>query len=188
MLTDNRAFYEALGRAETPSIKLLAEKIGYNVRQTALQARLSPEDAEELLNDAVVITIANIRNGKFQFTEFSPVTYAKGVVRKLIANRLRSVKPESEAIGDLHLPSDLDADIYLQDRERQAIVGKLLNQMGESCRVLIHMKYFNQLKDEEIIHQGLTIYTSVGSLKSKRSQCLKKLAEIARQAGINEVF
>lgn len=188
LLMDNKAFFEALGRAEPPAIRLLSQKVKYDLKEATSQVKITPEDAEELLNDAIVVTITNIRNGKFQFADVSPAAYAKGVLRKLIANHLRTGKPRKEELDDSISQSDFDPLAYLESKERQAIVGELLKRMGENCRNLLILKFFNHLKDEEIIAQGLAPYTSVGSLKSKRSQCLKKLAELAREAGIVEPF
>lgn len=188
LLLDKKAFFEALGRAESQAIRLLSQKIIYELKDATAQAQLTSEDAEELLNDAIVVTISNIRNGKFVFSDISPVAYAKGVVRKLIANHLRTKKPRKKELEDSDALSDFDPFAYLEDKERQAVVGQLLKRLGENCHNLLVMKFFSHLKDEEIITQGLAPYTSVGSLKSKRSQCLKKLAELARQAGILEVF
>jgi len=188
LLSDKKAFFDALGRVDTSAVKLLRQKINYDVRQAARQTNLSPEDAEELLNDAVVITVTNIKKGKFLYTDFSPAAYAQGVVRKLIANRIRTYKPKYEELEKVSLASGFDPEKYLQDKERQSIIGALLERLGENCRQLIKMRYFRQLKDQEIIDQQLTTYSSLGSLKSKRSQCLKELGALARNAGIEKVF
>lgn len=186
--TDNQAFFEALGRAEAPAIRQLAAKVAFGVQQAAARAGLSPQDAEETLNDAVVITISNIRDGKFQYMDFSPATYAAGVARKLIANRIRAKKPVAMEPDNLPLLSDLNPETYLNDKERQTLVGQLLQRLEDTCRQLIQLKYFNTLRDEEIIDRQLTQFTSVNSLKSKRSQCLKRLAGLALEAGITGVF
>ncbi len=187
-LSDKRAFYDSLGRVEPTAVKLLAEKIKYEVKRTTRAAGLSSEDAEELLNDAVVITISNIKKGKFPFSDYSPVAYAKGVLRKLIANRIRSKKPRQEELETVNLVSDFSPEKYMQDKERQSIVRKLLERLGEKCRQLITLKYFKHLRDAEVVEQSITPYSSVGSLKSKRSQCLKELEGLTREAGIKEVF
>lgn len=186
--TNNQSFFDALGRAETPAIRQLAAKITFVVQQAAAQAGLTPQDAEETLNDAVVITISNIRDGRFQFMDFSPATYAAGVARKLIANRIRAKKPATLEPDNLPLLSDLNPETYLHDKERQTLVGQLLKRLEETCRQLIQLKYFNTLRDEEIIDRQLTPFTSVNSLKSKRSQCLKRLAGLALEAGITSAF
>ena len=188
MFSDKKALFDALGKLEPTAVRYLGKKIDYDTRQAAKQARLSLEDAEELVNDAVVITISNIRKGTFPFEDSSPVAYAKGVVRKLIANRLRTKKPTKERLEKVHLASDFNPDKYIQDKERRSIVARLLERLGENCHNLLKMKYFNHLKDQEIITQNLTPYSTVGSLKSKRSQCLKELEQLARQAGIKGVF
>lgn len=188
LLTDKKGFYEALGRAEPVAIRALAEKIAYDVKQAAQQAGLTAEDAEELLNDAVVITITNIQKQTFQFTDFSPAAYANGVVRKLIANRVRTKKPVQQELEALQLVSEFDPEAYLHGKELEAIIGKLLGSLGENCQKLLRLKYFENLRDKDIIEQKLTPYTSTTSLKSKRNQCLSKLIEIAREARVLEGF
>lgn len=185
---DNQAFFDALGKAETSAIQLLARKISYGVKLAATNAGLRPEDAEEILNDAMVITITNIREGKFQFMEFSPATYATGVARKLVANRIRTQKPRSQELENLPLVSELDPEKYLKDKERQSIVGALLEKLEKTCRQLIQLKYFQPLRDQEIIDRRITEFTTVNSLKSKRSQCLKKLAGLALDSGVQEMI
>ncbi len=184
LLADKQAFYNALGRAEPAAIRVLAEKITYNMGQAVLHAALSPEDAEELVNDAVVITITNIQNQTFLFSDFSPAAYANGVVRKLIANRIRTKKPKQETLEDNRMPSDYDPETYLNNKELEQLVGKLLEKLEENCRQLLRLKYFENLKDKEIVEQKITPYTSTTSLKSKRNQCMNKLIELARKMGV----
>ncbi len=180
--------FNRLARAEVPAIRILSDKITPDIRQEATRAGLTPEDAEELVSDALFITLKSIRNGQFQFQDYHPAAYARGVARKLIANRLRTRKPRPEELENVAAPSDLDPETYLKNKERQNIVRQLLARLGENCRQLLELKYFERLSDQTIIDQNLTSYTSTGSLKSKRSQCLKKLAELARAAGITEML
>lgn len=187
-LSDKQAFYHALGQADRNAIRLLGRQITPGVRQSVSRYRLNNQDVEEIVNDALVITISNIRDGKFSFEDFSPVTYANGVVRRLIANRIRTKKPSAQEIEDLPLVSDFDPETYLKNKERQTIIGQLLAQLGENCRKIIEFKYFTRLKDKEVIDQKLISFSSVNSLKSKRSQCMKKLGTLAVAAGIKEVF
>lgn len=188
LLDDKQAFFEALGRADREAIQLLAGKITPAVRQATAQYRLPAEEVEEVVNDSVVITISNIRQGKFHFQDYSPTAYAKGVARRLLANRLRTKKPTAESLDDLPLVSDFDPETYLSDKERQSVVGQLLARLGEGCQEIIRLKFFDQLKDVEIIERQLAAFSSINSLKSKRSQCLKKLAALAAEAGISGDF
>lgn len=188
LLADRKAFYEALGRSESVAIRALAGKIAYDVQQAAKKVGLTPEDAEELLNDAIVITISNIQKQVFLFTDFSPVAYAMGVVKKLIANRLRTKKPIQQELDGVVVISDLDADTYLNNKEIESIIDSLLDKLEENCKQLLRLKYFENLRDKEIVEQRLTPYTSTASLKSKRSHCLNKLTELAKGSKALEDF
>lgn len=185
---DKKAFFEALAKLDQEAVLYLGEKISYDVRQGAKEAMLSPEDTEELLNDAILITVSNIKKGKFKYMDFSPATYAKGVARKLIANQKRKKKLPTSQIEHAHLTSDFNPDKYMADKERQQIVETLLGRLGENCRKLLVMKFYEQRDDHEIINQQMVPYSTIGSLKSKRSQCLKKMGKLAMAAGIERVF
>jgi RNA polymerase sigma factor (sigma-70 family) len=188
LLGDKQAFYDALGRGEPAAIRALAGKIRHDTTRLALFANLTAEDAEELVNDAVVITITNINNHTFLFSDFSPVAYAKGVIRKLIANQLRTKKPVRVQLEDNEVASDYDPVVYLSNKELEKIVGRILGKLEENCRQLLRLKYFENLRDKDIVEQNLTPYTSTTSLKSKRSQCMNKLMELAHEMGIvNEI-
>ena len=188
LLSNKKALFNALGKMDPHAVRLLGKKIEYDIKTAAKNARLSTEDAEELVNDAVVVTVANIRKGTFPFLDSSPVAYAKGVGRKLIANRIRKQRPQSEDLGKVQVASDFDPDKYMQDKERRSIVKELLARLGENCRNLLKIKYFTHIKDQEAIDKKVVAYSTVGSMRAKRSQCLKELEGLAREVGITQVF
>lgn len=183
------SLYEALGKAETGAIVFLEKKIAYDIRQMGSRGGLSREDVEEVINDALVVTISSIRKGKFQFMDYHPAAYAKGVARKLIANRARKKRLPTEVLEPALVgESDFSPEQYLRDKERQRVVEDLLGRLGPKCRKLLRLKFFDHLRDEEILNRGLTPYGNLSSLRSKRSQCLKKLTQIARETGVRKLI
>ncbi len=178
-----KQFFHDLRQANHGAIRLLAQKIATTIRRSAFRAGLSKEDVEELINDAVVITISKIRAEKLTYPEYQPVAYALGVGKKLIANRIRTKKPRMAHLEEVELPSDFDPEEYLSHKEREQLIHRFLARLGENCRTLIQLKYFRRLRDQEIIDGGFTPYHSVNSLKSKRSQCMKKLTKLVMAAG-----
>ena len=145
LLHHKREFFDALMQADQGAIRLLAKNIAYNLRQAAFKVGLREEDAEEIINDALVITITNIREGKMTFMDYSPVAYATGVGKKLIANRMRTQKPAATNTEELQLADDFDAQAYLENKEKEKLVGNLLAQLGENCQQLIRLKFFDQM-------------------------------------------
>ncbi len=183
-----RAFFERLKTADVPTIRALAVKVAPDVKRRVREAGLDAEDAEEVLNDAILATLQAIRKGTFQFMGFHPAAYTFGVAKKLIANSVRAKKPQTESLDNVAATSDFNPEVYLKNKERVSIVQTLLDRLGEDCRKVLLLKYFEHKRDQEVVSKKLTPYTTVGSLKSKRGQCLKKLAETVKQAGINEAF
>ncbi len=182
------SLYRSLGAVETRGIQFLISKISTDIKTAARKGNMSPEEVEELINDVVVITIRNIRKGTFQFVDFHPATYALGVARKLLANYFRKKKlPTVELENGLQVPSEDNPELYLRYKERQAMVETLFNQLGETCRNLLKMKFFEQLNDQEIMDQNRTAFTNLNSLRSKRSQCLKKLTELALKTDLRKI-
>ncbi|MCB0644751.1 MAG: sigma-70 family RNA polymerase sigma factor [Phaeodactylibacter sp.] len=185
---EKQAFFDQLRRADMAAIRQLAVKVLPEVRHAVKKAGLPKEDVEEILNDAILVTIKAIRTGRFQFRDYHPAAYAKGVVRKLVANRMRSKKRPLALSEGMDGHSDFTPEDYLADKERRSIVRALLARLGENCRKVLQLKYFEYLKDEEVVSGNLAPYSTVASLKSKRGQCLKKLADLAQEAGITEAF
>ncbi|MCB0571895.1 MAG: sigma-70 family RNA polymerase sigma factor [Phaeodactylibacter sp.] len=183
-----KAFFARLEQADISTIRVLAAKVAPDVRRIAREAGLNGQDSEEMLNDAILATLLAIRKGTFQFMGFHPAAYTLGVAKKLAANRARSKKPQTELLENVAAPSDFDPEIYLKNKERAYIVKELLSRLGEDCREVLLLKYFEHKKDREVVSEKLTPYATVASLKSKREQCLKKLAKTAREAGIKAAF
>ena len=185
---EQKDFFDALRNAETKAIRQLAAKISFGAKQAARNAQLSAEDTEELINDALVITIKNIRLGKFQFQNISPTSYALGVIRKLIANRIRSKKPATAPLSGTENLVDFSPDEYFRKKELEQLLKRLLSKLGATCQKIIQLKYYEGRKDAEIINQKLVDFSSINSLKSKRSQCLKNLIQIAKGLDKSLIF
>jgi RNA polymerase sigma factor (sigma-70 family) len=184
-----KQLYEALGAADEAAIVFLADKVSTDVRQAGRRGGLAEEDIEELLQDVIMITITSIRKGSFEFMDFHPAAYALGEARKMIANLHRKKKLQTETLDQpMESESDFTPEKYIRDKERQQLLEQLLNQLDANCRELIQMKFFDQIKDKEIIEKNLTTYNNLASLRSKRSQCLKRLTAIAREAGYERMF
>src|SRR5690606_14971276 len=123
--------------ADVSTIRVLAAKVVPDVRRVVRQAGLDDEDIEEVLNDAILVTLSSIRKGTFQFMDFHPAAYTLGVAKKLVANRARSKKPQAELLENMTASSEFTPEIYLKNKERVAIVKELLDRLSENCRKVL---------------------------------------------------
>jgi DNA-directed RNA polymerase specialized sigma24 family protein len=178
-LEQPQMLYEALQRQSDKAILFVQRKTLKTVASMTRFAGLSAMDSEEILNDSVIILLQKIENGAYQFQGYDPCTYMVEIAKGLIANAKRKNKRSFEDIETQYDLADNDTEHYLEIKANETVLRNLMSQIGENCQKLISLKYLEEFKDEEILAQKMTQYSSINTLKVKRSECMKKLSELA---------
>lgn len=181
---DVAVLYQDLISQEDKAIQFVQEKIWKTVFSMCRFAGLNEQDAEEVLTDAVMILLQKIQSGDYQFQGNDPSTFAIEVSKRLISNAKRKIKTNIDNIDDVFHLADQSTEQFLKTKESEAIVKLLLSKIGENCQKIIRLKYLEEYKDEEIIEQKLTQYSTINTLKVKRSECMKKLSELANSSDL----
>lgn len=184
---DSQQFYEALKKLSAEAILHLSNRLEKSVKSLNGVYLLTKEDIEEVRNDAILITLKKITEGLYQYQSYSPLSYTMVVFKNLLNNRLRKKRQATIELTNVE-NVDFSPEEYYIRKEKETELGAMLTSLGDNCEKVIRLKYYDQYKDEEIINNKLSAYSTVDSLKSKRSQCLKKLAELARQTGVSFNF
>jgi hypothetical protein len=60
-------------------------------------------------------------------------------------------------------------------------VRQLLGNLGQPCEQVVRLHHIEGYSDEEVVNQKMTKYSTTDSLKMKRSDCMKKLIQLAQQ-------
>lgn len=180
---EKKMFFQNLRNLDPGAIRHLAQRIGTFLSSLSASGILTTEDKEELINDATFITLQKIGNGQFELRDADPATYAIAVAKNLVGNFIQKKRIETAPIETLsNISSDeLDPEKYFQAKEREIMVGALLDKLDAPCKQLILLRYYEEISDEEAIAQKRTLYSNTDSLKAQRSKCLKKLGQIARK-------
>jgi RNA polymerase sigma factor (sigma-70 family) len=152
---------------------------------TALVTRNSgtARDAEEVLQEALVILWERVRQQRYQHTARLE-TFLYATARNLWLRRLararreipREVDPEESISED---PSPLD---QLIEGEETAMVGKALRKLGEPCRTLLVLFYWEEATMEEIAAR--LGFANAETAKSKKYQCKKALQELLKRSSL----
>lgn len=182
----NDVLFAALQEKNDKAIQFVQRKTMKTVFSMARFVGLSEMDSEEILNDAVIILLQKIENGAYQFQGYDPCTYLIEIGKGLIANVKRKNKRTFEDIETQYDLADFSNERYFEIKENETTIKKLLAQIGDNCQKLISLKYLEEYKDEEILEQKMTQYSSINTLKVKRSECMKKLSELAKNIKHNE--
>ncbi len=134
----------------------------------------SSDDADDLLQEALVILWERVRSGRFEHTARLD-TFVFATAKNLWLRRLAQKRREAPAPLDPDLfptagPSSLDD---LVDSERAAAVHAALDRLGDPCRELLLLFYWEEFSMEEIaLRLG---FANADTAKAKKYQCKKAL-------------
>ncbi len=140
----------------------------------------STDDAEDMLQEALVIVWERVRAGKYE-PRAKISTYLYATVRHLWLRRLAKQRRE--------LPTDLQEDIQhsdnpspleelIQSEEAERMAGAL-EKLGEPCKSLLLLYYWEEKSMEEIA--ASLGFANAQTAKSKKYQCKKALEKILKE-------
>jgi DNA-directed RNA polymerase specialized sigma24 family protein len=175
---DNKSLFDGLARCDNDAISCLMEKGRGTIFSYGKARAVSDLDLEEIVEDAAVIFLEKIRTGAYEFQGLAPVTYMVEVGKRLVLKRGERKTPTTVEVNDLQIGGDDEINDFYDQKAMEDLVAKMLEKVGENCRHVIRLRYFEKLSDAEIIDKKLSPYSTVGSLKVKRSECISKLSEL----------
>ncbi|MCC6726330.1 MAG: sigma-70 family RNA polymerase sigma factor [Saprospiraceae bacterium] len=180
----NEALFKGLERLDHAAVQCLISKSKGAVSKQLAQFRLPADLVDDVLSEAMVILLSKIQKTEYQYQGHAPSSFFIEIARRVAQNYTRTNKGRrSNALDEQHHEiQDDEIQAYFDKKDRFETVERLLVQMGNPCNDLIRLRYLDGYKDEEVIAQRLTSYTSVESLKVSRSQCMKRLRQMATQA------
>ena len=134
------------------------------------------EDAEDLLQEALVVLWNNAKNPNFELTA-KPSTYLYAIVKNLW---LKSVEKNKRITSENQIPTNAHSIQQESDKIMDhSIVRKMLNQMGETCRQVLLMFYYDGLDMQTIAKANN--FANADVAKAKKHQCLKELEKKVKQ-------
>jgi RNA polymerase sigma factor (sigma-70 family) len=132
------------------------------------------DDARDVFQDGVLVLYRNITQGKFN-GESALATYLFSICRFLWLKQLRRKgRMTLEAVVDA---ADFDAPLgSLMDQERRATVLALFDRLGEACKRLLLLSFYEELDMREIAER--TGFKDEQNARNKKFKCLRALKEL----------
>jgi RNA polymerase sigma factor (sigma-70 family) len=140
----------------------------------------SQEDADDMLQEAVVILWEKVRSGRYEHTAKTS-TFLYGIVKNLWARRLSRKRRElsgDTGPDDLADPADSPLDA-LMETEQAALVQQALSRIGEPCRALLLLFYWEERSMEDIA--TALGFANADTAKAKKYQCKKALERALKE-------
>ncbi|RKN81627.1 RNA polymerase sigma factor [Ulvibacterium marinum] len=149
-------------------INTYKERLYWHIRRIVL----NHDDADDVLQNTFIKVFKNIEGFKgdsklyswmYRIATNEALTFLKSKSRKL---GLSDVELQDRMIGNL------EADVYFEGDEIQLKLQKAIAALPEKQKLVFNMKYFQELKYEEISE---ILETSVGGLKASYHLAVKKI-------------
>jgi RNA polymerase sigma factor (sigma-70 family) len=157
------------------------------VRKMILRNGGTPQDAEDIFQEALIVFCRRIKDPNFLLTS-KPSTYLFSVCRFLwkdeLKKRRRIVNGEPESLAGPAEAADAGIGEAVEKENGARLAEQALTQLGERCRELLLLFYNRRLKLKEIA--GMMGYTSENTAKNQKYKCLEgaknKLRELKQAA------
>ncbi len=149
-----------------------------SVRALVTRNSGTEDDADDMLQEALVTLWERVRAGRFTYSA-KLGTFIYATARNMWLRRLARARREPSGLDadpPAEEPSALDRMI---DEEEAAIVRSALDELGEPCRKLLLLFYWEEESMESIAVQ--TGMANADTVKSKKYQCKKALEALIRE-------
>jgi len=145
-----------------------SERLYWQIRKMVL----SHDDANDILQDVFIKAWTNLENfrGEAKLTTWLYRIAINESITHL--NKKRSQNNVSIDGDDSFLINTLEGDQYFDGDEAQLLLQKAILTLPEKQRLVFQMKYFEEIKYEEMSD---ILGTSVGALKASYHHAVKKI-------------
>ena len=141
----------------------------------------SSEDAEDIFQEVILSFIALVKEDKFR-GESSIKTFLFSLNRFAWLNELKrkgraSIREMNFEKGKEIIEQDMSK--VLIERESSSQVMQLLNELGETCKKILVMFYYEDLAMKDILQQ--LDYENEQVVRNKKYKCLKQLEKMIQE-------
>ncbi len=137
------------------------------------------DDGEDVLQEAVVVLWEKVRSGKFQY-ESQLSTFIMGTARNIWLRRLarrRKEFPDGRTVDTARSPDPSPLEELIES-DRARLVRDSLAKLGDPCKMLLLLFYWEECSLEKIAAQ--MGFANAETVKSKKYQCKKALERILK--------
>lgn len=139
-------------------------------------------DAEDIIQEVLVVFINLVQTQKYRH-ESTVRSFLFTLTRNLWITELRKRKSDfrrNEVFEISREKEEDDISYYLLYKEAQVVIATLFEQMGEKCKQILTLFYYENLSMKEILKQ--MNYENEQVLRNKKYKCLKELTDKIQQS------
>jgi len=176
-LTQDARVLDLIRRGDEGALVTLYRSCRRQVVSMVLGNSGTPDDAEDILQEAVVVLWERIRADRFEASARLE-TFVYATARNLWLRRLARARREVSFPDQDQMIQDPDLPVLerMIEDEGAGIVAEALTLLGEPCRTLLLLFYWEERPMEEIASR--LGFANAATAKSKKYQCKKALEQL----------
>ena len=174
---------EAIGVSEMleQAIRQLYQDHGNITRSFIMGKGGTEQDADDIFQETIVSFIDTVQKGKFR-QESGIRTFLISISKNLWYNEIRR-RQRSGTREKLYVTDNETVDEVIDDlignRELKALLSQMLLDLGESCKKILELFYYENLSMKEIVSQ--MHYENEQVVRNKKYKCLQQLTDKMKQ-------
>lgn len=180
-LNDDVKLLDGLKNGDDSALEELFQKNYRPIASLVTRNHGTEDDVEDVLQEALVVLWERVHNDSFEYqAKLSTFIYAtaKNIWFRKLARQRRELPSEMETLeipdGD-SIPSE-----ELEENERVLAVQKAMEEIGNPCKDILLLYYWEERSMEEIAVQ--LGFANADTVKSKKYQCKKALEKLVKKA------
>jgi RNA polymerase sigma factor (sigma-70 family) len=168
---DEKEIFERIQKGDEKALEFIYKKYFRMMTKLVITNSGTEEEARDVYQDALVVFWQKARSGNLVMTS-KISTYIYSICQNLWRKELDRKKRLSNEEKDSAESLDLDGP------EREKIIGKCLEQLGETCRKVLMYYYFDEMSMQEIADK--LGFANTDTAKTKKYKCKQKLDELVK--------
>lgn len=168
------------GKELNDAIRFIYRQYSQATSSFIMQHGGSEQDADDIFQETVVAFIEVVQKGKYR-GEASVKTFLNSIARNYWFNEIK--KRDRSGLRDKQFElsrdkNEADVSHYISEMERKRQLRELVDQLGESCRKVLLLFYYENLSMKEMVEH--LPYDNEQVVRNKKYKCLQALAGLIK--------
>jgi RNA polymerase sigma factor (sigma-70 family) len=163
--------FERIKRGDEKALEMIYKKYYRMMVKIVVSNSGTEEEARDIYQEALIVFWQKATSGNLVMTA-KMSTYIYSICQNLWRKELDRKKRLSNEEKDTPVTMDTES------KERNSIVAKCIEQLGETCRKVLMYYYFEEMSMQDIADR--LGFANTDTAKTKKYKCKKKLDELIK--------
>jgi len=168
---NEKEIFERICKGDEKALEFLYQKYYRMMTKLVITNSGTEDEARDVYQDALIVFWQKATSGNLVLTS-KMSTYIYSICQNLWRKELDRKKRLSSEEKDASVTLDTESS------EREMILAKCIDQLGETCKKVLMFYYFEEMSMQDIADK--LGFANTDTAKTKKYKCKKKLDELVK--------